>query len=74
MYCLCAMNCPAACSDETIWHCFSASDGCPALLPNQGQPCNNNLQCSYGTCASGTAISVLCVDGIWAFGLTVCPN
>jgi hypothetical protein len=73
LYCLCAANCSTFCS-LPIWQCFGAPGDCPAVLPNRGQPCNVNLSCVYGSCASQTGVQAICENGVWVWYGLICPQ
>jgi hypothetical protein len=74
LYCLCAANCSTVCSFPPIWHCFGTPGDCPAVLPNRGQPCNVNLSCVYGSCASQTGVQAICENGFWVWYGLICPQ
>jgi hypothetical protein len=74
LFCLCAPNCSTVCSYPPIWHCFGAPGDCPAVLPNRGQPCNVNLSCVYGSCASQTGVQAICENGAWVWYGLICPQ
>jgi hypothetical protein len=74
LYCLCAPNCSTVCSVPPIWHCFGTPGDCPAVLPNRGQPCNVNLSCVYGSCASQTGVQAICENGFWVWYGLICPQ
>ena len=74
LYCLCAPNCSTVCSFPPIWHCFGAPGSCPAVLPNRGQPCDVNLSCVYGSCASQTGVQAICENGFWVWNGLICPQ
>jgi hypothetical protein len=71
---MCAANCTSICSFPPIWHCFGPPAGCPTILPNHGQPCGNAMACSYGTCASQTAVNAICETGFWTWRAALCPQ
>jgi hypothetical protein len=73
LYCLCAPSCITFCT-APIWHCFGAPGDCPAVLPNRGQPCNVNLSCVYGSCATQTGVQAICENGVWVWYGLVCPQ
>lgn len=74
LYCLCAPNCSTLCTGTPIWHCFGVPGDCPVVLPNRGQPCNVNLSCVYGSCASQTGVQAICENGVWVWLGLACPR
>jgi hypothetical protein len=74
LYCLCAPDCSTVCTVPPIWQCFGVPGDCPSVLPNQGQPCNVNLSCVYGSCASQTGVQAICENGAWTWLGLFCPQ
>ncbi|HEX2873745.1 MAG TPA: hypothetical protein VHP33_20960 [Polyangiaceae bacterium] len=77
IYCVCT-GCTGTggpCSTDTVWECAASAGGvgCPALPPNVGQTCAGEVQCGYGSCATGNAISARCDGSVWDWELLACP-
>lgn len=61
------------CADGA-WLCPTTDPGCPLLAPDIGQPCGEEIECDYGSCALGTAIRRHCDGGTWSHEDPGCTN
>ena len=74
--CLCSSCLGGPCMQLPRWGCASAPAlPCPALAPNQGQPCpSEGAICNYGVICSSTGARKLCKGGVWENDLIACAN
>jgi hypothetical protein len=75
-YCYCSACIGNLCGPKTVWHCSGGGDepNCPALAPNEGQPCTEQLKCRYGACGyQNTPIDAVCDGQTWSWAGVVCP-
>ena len=76
IYCACT-GCTGVgpCSNETVWLCASGpgTAGCPELIPNEGQACQGNASCTYGSCATGEKVTAACNGATWGWKKETCP-
>ncbi len=74
LYCACVSCVGGACSTGT-WQCEGVNtQGCPAMVPNEGQMCEGQAQCSYGNCAVGNPMDVTCNGATWGWETLGCVN
>jgi len=78
--CVYAAAAPRPCQCEDLgWHCSQVDERCPFPVPNDGTACGDEgLECQYipAHCPMGGPNSedfmVLCRDGAWLWGRSVC--
>jgi hypothetical protein len=77
IYCVCT-GCSGAgpCSNETVWRCTEGPDSniCPHVMPNEGQTCEGEVECPYGSCATDTSMVVSCNGATWGWTSAQCPQ
>lgn len=64
------------CTSETVWRCaeVSGSNNCPHIMPNEGQACFDETECSYGSCATDSHMDVSCDGSTWIWTSAQCPQ
>jgi hypothetical protein len=76
VYCVCT-GCTGAgpCSTETVWQCAESpgSDACPHVLPNEGQACEKEAECAYGSCVTENPMLARCDGATWQWEGQFCP-
>jgi hypothetical protein len=75
IYCVCT-GCTGVgpCTTNTVWACASGSggQGCPALIPNEGQACTGSAACTYGSCSTGEKMTATCNGTSWGWKPGIC--
>jgi hypothetical protein len=70
---LCRCGTDVCSGGTSTWHCTSPSTrpvGCPAIIPNEGEPCTLvNTRCDYEP-----AVTAVCDDGAWSWLPPGCPG
>ncbi|MFO0660970.1 MAG: hypothetical protein U0165_14230 [Polyangiaceae bacterium] len=69
-------NC--ACADDGHMHCsseYGEAIACPALEPNNGDPCiHDGLRCYYPACSADIVDEISCGSGSWSGRPASCPS
>jgi hypothetical protein len=72
--CFCGCGGGVACLPPVDWSCNGppTTPGCPAVVPNDGTPCNvPGVQCDYGEPCTQTNAVVACSNGLWLWNTMI---